>query len=137
MAERGAISRALIAAFAGAALTEAACADDAAPATQRRLLGEVTDGAVQHPCVLPNCATILAVHHRESWEASGPLSRRAISRLPPVTQPSFNVQQRKEVWIIEVRKRDGTVQAFLQNYPALFQVGDEVLVEGDQIRASD
>jgi len=47
------------------------------------------------------------------------------------------VQQRKEVWIIEVRKRDGTVQAFLQSYPALFQVGDEVLVEGDRIRASD
>ena len=137
MPHPGIISRTLIAAIAGAALTEAVCADDAAPAKQRTLLGEVTEGAVQHPCVLSNCATILAVHHRESWEASGPLSARTISRLPPVTQPSFKVQQRKEVWIIEVRKRDGTVQAFLQSYPALFQVGDEVLVEGDRIRASD
>jgi hypothetical protein len=137
MTQRGLMSRALIAAIAGAVLTEAVRADDAAPANQRKLLGEVTEGAVQHPCVLLNCATILAVHHRESWEASGPLSARGISRLPPVTQQSFNVQQRKEVWIIEVRKRDGTVQAFLQSYPALFQVGDEVLVEGDRIRAAD
>jgi hypothetical protein len=47
------------------------------------------------------------------------------------------VQQRKEVWIIEVRRRDGTVQAFRQSYPALFQVGDEVLVEGGRIQAWD
>ena len=137
MPHPGIISRTLIAAIAGAALTEAVRADDAAPTTQRALLGEVTEGAPQHPCVLPNCATILAVHHRESWESSGPLSARGISRLPPVTQSSFRVQERKEVWIVEVRKRDGTVQAFLQNYPALFQIGDEVLVEGDRIRASD
>lgn len=107
----------------------------------------MTDGAAQHPCVLPNCATVLAVHHREPWEPSAPISARGISRnppfgpynphLPPITQPSSSVQQRKEVWIIEVRRRDGTVQAFRQNYPALFQVGDEVLVEGDRIRASD
>ena len=82
MAHRGVNSRALIAAIAGAALTEAARADDAAPAKQRRLLGEVTEGAVQHPCVLPNLATVLAVHHRESWESSGPQARAgsAVSR---------------------------------------------------------
>jgi hypothetical protein len=91
MTQRGLMSRALIAAIAGAVLTEAVRADDAAPANQRKLLGEVTEGAVQHPCVLLNCATILAVHHRESWEASGPLSARGISRLPPVTQQRFNV----------------------------------------------
>ena len=136
MAQRRVILRALIAAIAGAALTEAARADDAAPARQRRILGEVTEGAVQHPCVLPNCATVLAVHHQESWEPSAPI-RLYSPHLPPVTKPSSSVQQRKEVWIIEVRRRDGTVQAFRQSYPALFQVGDEVLVEADGIRAAD
>src|SRR5574342_472694 len=131
MAQRGAISRALIAAIAGAALIGAARADDAAPTTQRRILGKMTEGAAQHPCVLPNCATVLAVQHREPWEPSAPISARGISRnpplgpynphLPPITQPSSSVQQRKEVWIIEVRRRDGTVQTFRQSYPALFQ----------------
>jgi hypothetical protein len=107
----------------------------------------MTEGAAQQPCVLANCATVLAVHHQESWEPSAPISARGISRdppfgpfdphLPPITQPSSSVQQRKEVWIIEVRRRDGTVQAFRQSYPALFQVGDEVLVEGDRLQAWD
>ena len=102
---------------------------------------------MQHPCVLPNCATVLDVHHRESREPSAPIIAHGFGRnppfdpynprVPPVTQPSSSVQQRKEVWIIEVRRRDGTVQTFRQSYPALFQVGDEVLVEGDRIRVSD
>ena len=117
------------------------------PAGQRRILGKVTEGAAQHPCVLPNCATVLAVHHRAPWEPSAPISARGINRnppfgpydphLPPITQPSSSVQQRKEVWIIEVRRRDGSVQAFRQSYPALFQVGDEVLIQGDRISVPD
>ena len=39
MAQRGVMSRALLAAIAGAALAEAVCAEDAAPAKQRTLLG--------------------------------------------------------------------------------------------------
>jgi hypothetical protein len=54
-----------------------------------------------------------------------------------ITQPSSSVQQRKEVWIVEVRRRDGTVQEFRQSYPALFQVGEEVLIQGDRIRVPD
>jgi len=147
MAQRGVIARALIAAIAGAALTQAARAEDAAPARQRRILGTVTEGAARHPCVLPNCATVLAVHHREPWEPSTPISAHGISHNPPfgpyhpqlplITQPSSSVQQRKEVWIVEVRRRDGSVQAFRQSYPALFRVGDVVLVQGDRIRVSD
>ena len=147
MAQRGVVSRALIAAIAGAALTGATRADDDAPARQRRILDKMTEGAAQHPCMLPNCATVVAVHHRERWEPSGPISAPGISRNPPfgpydpllprITQPSSSVQQRKEVWIIEVRRRDGTVEVFRQGYPALFQVGEEVLVEGDRIQAWD
>ena len=66
--------------------------------------------------------------------ASGSAARPTVHpynpRVPPVTQPSSSVQQRKEVWIIEVRRRDGTVQTFPQSYPALFQVGDEVWWRG-------
>ncbi len=145
MTQRGVMSRALIAAIAGAVLIGAARADDAAPAGQRRILGKVTEGAAQHPCDLSNCATVVAVHHRGSWEPSAPISARGRNppfgpydpHLPPITQPSSSVQQRKEVWIIEVRRRDGTVEAFRQSYPALFQVGDEVLVEGNRIQAWD
>lgn len=137
----------LMAAIAVASSIGAARADDAAPIGQRTFLGEVTQGPVQHPCELPNCATVLSVQHRESWESPAPISARGLGRNPPfdsynprvapVTQPSSSAQQRKEAWIIEVRRRDGAVQEFRQSYPALFQVGDEVLVEGDRIRVSD
>ena len=138
------ISRALIAAIAVAS-TEAAPAGDAAPASQRTFLGEVTEGAVQHLCVLPNCATVLSVQHKESWESPPPITARGRNppfdsynpRVAPVARPSSSAQQRKEAWIIEVRRRDGTVQEFRQSYPALFHAGDEVLVEGDRIRVSD
>ena len=136
MAQR-VIFSALIGAIAAATLTGAVRADDAAPASQRTFLGEVTEGAVRHPCELPNCATVLSVQHRDSWESPAPISARGLGRSPPVARPSSNAQQRKEAWIIEVRRRDGAVQEFRQSYPALFQVGDEVLVEGDRIRVSD
>lgn len=90
---------------------------------------------------------MLAVHHHEPWEPSAPISTHGLSRnppfgpynphIPPITQPSSVVQQRKDVWVIEVRKRDGSLQTIEQDYPALFQVGDEVLVEGDRVRAPD
>ena len=107
----------------------------------------MTEGTARHPCTLSNCATVVAVRHQAPWEPSTPVNAHGISRnpglgpfnprLPTITQPSSNVQQRKEVWIIEVRRRDGSVQTFRQNYPALVQVGDEVLVEGDRLRVSD
>ncbi|PWT70269.1 MAG: hypothetical protein C5B46_09790 [Proteobacteria bacterium] len=120
-------------------------ADGAAPPSQRRLLGELKEGAPPPPCALPNCATILMVHRHEAWEPAAPISAHGLSRNPPFgavnphapiyTQPSSVVQQRKEVWIIEVRKRDGAVMVLEQSYPALFQPGDEVLIEGDRVRA--
>ena len=141
------MSGALIAAITAAAMAGAAGADDVAPAGQRKLLGKMTESAAQHPCTLSNCATVVAVHHREPWEPSAPINAHGISRNPPsgpynphlpiITQPSSSVQQRKEVWIVEVRRRDGTMQTFRQSYPALVQVGDEVLVEGDRVRVPD
>jgi len=133
-----------IAATSGA---EASGADDAQSNSQRKLLGESTGQPVQRACVLRNCATVLAVHHQEPWEPSAPISTHGLSRnppfgsynphIPPITQPSSVVQQRKDVWVIEVRMRDGSVKLIEQTYPALFQVGDEVLVDGDRVRAPD
>jgi hypothetical protein len=91
---------------------------------------------------------VLAVRH---WDVSqsppaipvqGPLKRNPPfgpydPHVPPIMQPSAVVQKHKDVWVIEVRLRDGTVQSIEQNYPVLFQVGDWVLVEGDHIRAPD
>jgi hypothetical protein len=95
-----------------------------------------------------NCATVLAIRHGASDESPPPTQARgALSRqppfgqynpqVPPVTQPSFMVQKHTELWVIEVRRRDGTIQSIEQDYPALFQVGDEVLVDGNRIRAPD
>ena len=147
MAQPGALSSVAIVAVIGAALVAAARADDGGPAGQRRLLGQSTEGAVRRPCVQPNCATVVAVYHREPWEPSAPISAHGLSRnppfgpynphVPPITQPSSAVQRRKDVWVIQVRRRDGSVQQIEQNYPALFQVGDEVLVEGDRVRVPD
>ena len=47
------------------------------------------------------------------------------------------VQRRRDIWVIEVRKRDGSTQVIEQDYPALFQVGDQVVVEGDRVRAPE
>jgi hypothetical protein len=47
------------------------------------------------------------------------------------------VQKHTEVWVIEVRRRDGTIQTIEQDYPAFFRAGDEVLVEGDRVRAPE
>jgi hypothetical protein len=141
------LSSIAIAAVVGAASVAAAHADDAAPAGQRRLLGQSTDEALRRPCTQPNCATVVAVYHLEPWEPSPPIITRGFTRnppfgaynphAPPITQPSSVVQRRKEVWVVEVRGRDGNVQKIEQNYPALFQVGDEVLVEGGRVRAPD
>jgi hypothetical protein len=147
MAQRGVLSSVAIAAILGAASVAATRADDAAPPGQRGLLGQSTDEAVRRPCTQPNCATVVAVHHLEPWEPSPPITTRGLSRnppfgvfnphVPPITQPSSVVQRRREVWVIEVRSRDGNVQKIEQSYPALFQVGDEVLVEGGRVRAPD
>lgn len=52
-------------------------------------------------------------------------------------QSRFQVQKHREVWVVEVRRQDGTVESVKLNYPALFRPGDQVVVEGDQIRAPE
>ena len=37
------------------------------------------------------------------------------------------MQKHTELWMIEVRRRDGTIQSIEQNYPALFQEGTRYL----------
>ena len=123
-------------------------ADEAVPAGSRRVLGESAGGPVPHPCTSPDCATVVAIRHGDLVES--PLPARvqgAIQRqppfgaydphAPPIDQPSFLVQKRTDIWVIELRRRDGTIQSIEQNFPVLFQVGDEVVVEGDHIRAPD
>jgi hypothetical protein len=39
-----------------------------------------------------------------------------------------------ELWEIEVHMQDGTVQTIQQDYAPFFEVGDEVLVEDNQIQ---
>ena len=105
-----------------------AWAEETSPTPTRRTLAEST-GDVPRTCTAPNCATVIAVKQADFYEPPplfGPY------RITP--QSTFQVQKHKEVWVVEVRRRDGTVQVVKLNYPALFQVGDWVLVEGDEIR---
>jgi hypothetical protein len=123
-------------------------ADDVEGSGHRKALGESTGGPVQRVCMQANCATVLAIRHGGLDESpppvqvQGPLKRQPPfgpynPHVPPITQPSFLVQKHTDIWVIEVRRRDGTIQSIEQNYPALFQVGDEVIVEGDHVRAAD
>ena len=123
-------------------------ADDLGASGHRRALAESADSSVPRACVQANCATVLAIRHGGSDESPPPTQvQGALSRqppfgpysphVPPISQPSFMVQKHTELWVIEVRRRDGTIQWIEQSYPALFQVGDEVLVDGDRVRAPD
>ena len=112
-------------------LLNSTCAAGADPITTRRTLAE-SAGDPPRACTAPNCAMVIAVKQQDMYESPplfGPY------RITP--QSRFQVQKTKEVWVVEVRRRDGTVQSVKLNYPALFQVGDWVLVEGDQLWAPE
>jgi hypothetical protein len=120
-------------------------ADDVLRSEPRKVLAESAGDSVARICTLPNCATVISIRHPYSLESppsipvQGPLKRNPPfgaydPHLPPINQPSFLVQKQRDYWLIEVQRRDGTVQVIRQSYPALFQVGDEVLVEGEHVR---
>jgi len=139
-------------AFALAALVVAASgsatrADQDSGKSARRTLAE-SAGAVPRGCSSPNCATVLAARRVDLNEPAppilvqGPVKRNppfgpTDPHVPPILQPSAVVQKHKEVWVVEVRRRDGTVESIEQNFPVLFQAGDWMLVEGDRIRAPE
>jgi hypothetical protein len=123
-------------------------ADDARNNDQRRPLAESSGTPVPRACIQANCATVVAIRHEGLDESPPPTQvQGSLSRQPPfgpynphvapITQPSFQVQKHTDIWVIEVRRRDGTIQSIEQTYPALFQVGDEVLIDGDHVRAPD
>jgi hypothetical protein len=123
-------------------------AEDPGASGHRKVLAESAGDSVPHACVQRTCGTVLAIHHGGLDESPPPTQvQGSLSRQPPfgpysphvapITQPSFMVQKHTDIWVIEIRRRDGTIQSIEQTYPALFQVGDEVLVEGDRIRAPD
>ncbi|HTS53778.1 MAG TPA: hypothetical protein VMH26_10930 [Burkholderiales bacterium] len=123
-------------------------ADEVQAGGGRRALAESTGGSDPRACMRANCATVLVIRHGGLDESpppaqvQGPLKRQPPfgpydPHVPPINQPSFLVQKHTDIWVIEVRRRDGTIQSIEQHYPALFQVGDQVLVEGDRVRAAD
>lgn len=123
-------------------------ADDALSDQPRRVLGESDGRSIARACLLPNCATVLAIRHRDMHESppstpvQGPLKRSPPfgpynPHVPPINQPSFMVQKQVDIWMIEVQRRDGTVQVIRQDYAPLFQVGDEVVVERERVRAPE
>jgi len=128
--------------------THSTCADEVSVTSVRRTLAESSGEVPPHSCLLPTCATVLSVRHADINESpppiavQGPLKKNPPfgpydPHVPPIAQPSAEVQKHKDIWVIEILLRDGTVRAIEQNYPALFQVGDWVVVDGERIRAAD
>ena len=119
-------------ALALTALSGLTSAEESHPMSGRETLAGST-GDAPRVCTSRNCATVIAVKRLDLYE-SPPLFGTARDPYPPAR---FLVQKHKEVWVIEVRRQDGTVESVRLNYPALFQVGDRVLLEGDLIRAPE
>ena len=148
VAYSGLVSVLMTAAFIVLPSTNTLGAEDALPTDPRKELAKFGGDAVVRACTLANCATVLSIRRPDTFESppsipvQGPLRRNPPfgpynPHVPPINQPSFMVQRLVDVWLIEVQRRDGTVEVIRQSYPALFQVGDEVLVEGDHVRAPE
>ena len=148
IAHSGLLSVLMLAAFVVATSPNALRAEDALATEPRKELAKSGVDAVVRVCTFANCATVLSVRRPDTFEhapsipVQGPLRRNPAfgpynPHVPPINQPSFMVQRRVDIWLIEVQRRDGTVEVIRQRYPALFQVGEEVLVEGDHIRAPE
>jgi len=148
IAHSGLLSVLMLAAFVVATSPNALRAEDALATEPRKELAKSGVDAVVRVCTFANCATVLSVRQPDTFEhapsipVQGPLRRNPAfgpynPHVPPINQPSFMVQRRVDIWLIEVQRRDGTVEVIRQRYPALFQVGEEVLVEGDHIRAPE
>jgi hypothetical protein len=123
-------------------------ADDPSPSEARRELARIGDDAASRPCSLSNCAKVLSIRHRNGFEppptiaVQGNIKRNPPfggynPHVPPINQPSAVVQKKVDIWLIEVQRRDGTITVVRQNHPVLFQVGDDVLVERDHVRAAE
>ena len=144
---RGALLRYILVALILTGLTGPTRGADAPPSDDRELGSQSESACAHHACGQANCATVLTVYHRDPWEPSAPFTAHGLSRNPPfgatnpnvplVTQPSSTVQRRRDVWVIEVCRRDGTIQVIEQSYPALLQPGDEVQIDGDRVRVRD
>jgi hypothetical protein len=114
------------------ALSGSTWAEEGNPTSGRKTLAKST-GDVPRVCTSRSCSTVIAVKHLDFYQPPSPFGT-ARDPYPPAR---FLVQEHKEVWVVEVRRQDGTVQSVRLNYPALLQVGDWVLLEGDHIRAPE
>ena len=134
-AHSGLVAVLLIAAFIAGAPSSALRADDALTTEPRKELARSGGEVFARACTLANCATVLSIRRPDTFESApsipvqGPLRRNPPfgpynPHVPPINQPSFMVQRLVDVWLIEVQRRDGTVEVIRQSYPALFQVGD-------------
>jgi hypothetical protein len=139
------ISIAIATALVLATSQHALSSEDSGP---RKELARSSDDSARRLCTLPNCAKVLSIRHPNGFEppptipVQGNIKRDPPfggqnPHVPPINQPGAVVQKKLDLWLIEVQRRDGSIEVIRQRYPALFQVGDEVLVEGDRIRSPE
>jgi hypothetical protein len=137
--------------LAGAALlaTSLAAAGADEPALNLPDLGgPPVEEAIRRPCNHYNCGTVLSIHHHRGLEPAagaaldGPGTYVGVGEaqvldptdpFSPIASDEA-VDKVSELWEILVRMQDGTVQTIQQDYAPFFRVGDEVLVEDNQIQ---
>jgi hypothetical protein len=123
-------------------------AENPAAGDPRKVLAESQEASIPRSCTLANCATVLSIRHGDMVEygptmpVHGSLKRNPPfggfdPHVAPVTQPGFMVQRQSDLWLIEVERRDGTIETIRQNHPVFFHAGDEVLVERGSVRVPD
>jgi hypothetical protein len=110
--------------------------------------GAPAEEPIRHPCNHYNCGTILSIRHHRGLEPAagdaldGPGTYVGVGEaqvldpadpFSPVIADNA-VEKVSDLWEIQVRMQDGTVQTIRQDYAPFFQVGDEVLVEDGQIQ---
>ena len=108
------------------------------------LLGEIsssTPGATapSRPCNLDNCGVIMAITHHKGAEKLPPGQALGAADGPGVyvggeVGGEYVVTKITQLWEIRVRMHTGKIRVIQQDYQPFLQVGDAVLVDGNNLQ---
>jgi hypothetical protein len=119
------------------------------------LLDESHGPVPSQPCAMPNCAIVIAIRHHLGVEPvasedgpgvyfqqevdtdldpTPPLELPLAPQITPPLVQSTTLEKETQLWQIELRMQDGSVQTVQQDFEPLFPVGTQVVVDGDQVR---
>lgn len=114
------------------------------PAPGVELLGEISSSTTSapppsRPCDLDNCGVIVAITHHKGKERLPPGQAPGAAEGPGVYYISevgleTTVTRITELWEIRVRMRSGNFRVFQQDFQPFLEVGNPVLVDGNNLQ---